>query len=128
MLVPALLVFLLLGCLLSAAGYDVWLPQPHGHESIRIEIWLQKFSGCARSAKQSFGSQVAAAHGALHGGGPAGVRPIARQEQTWQGGLLFGTPAIDSRLRGKRRCGFFYDRGLQQFGVTSRGQRLPDFS
>src|SRR2546426_9315774 len=101
--VPIPVVFSLLGLLLSATGRCVLPPKPHGDESIGREIRLQKFSGCASGTKQSFGCEIAAAHGAFHRRWPAGVRPVARQEQTWQGGLLFGTPAIDSRLRGKRR-------------------------
>src|SRR5437763_968819 len=97
----ARLVFCVIPFVLRFTLLCVLPPKPHGDESIGREIRLQKFSGCARSAKQSFGGEIAAAHSPFHRRGPAGVRPVARQEQTWQGGLLLGTPAINSRLRGK---------------------------
>src|SRR2546422_6556083 len=64
--VPIPVVFSLLGLLLSATGRCVLPPKPHGDESIGREIRLQKFSGCARGAKQSFGGEIATAHGAFH--------------------------------------------------------------
>src|SRR5258708_21476867 len=114
------LVLFLLGCLLSATCRGVLLPQPHGHESIWIEIRLQKSSGRPCGAKQSFGGQITAADGAFHRGGPAGVGPIARQEQARHGGLLLGAPAIDSGLGRKCGGGFLYDRWLPPFRRTRR--------
>src|SRR2546425_12335967 len=98
-LVPAPLVFPPLGCLLSATCRGAPPPQPHGNESIRLEIGLQKFSWRSHGVKQGFGGQITAAHGTFHGGGPAGVCPVPRQEQARDGSLLLWAPAIDSRLR-----------------------------
>src|ERR1700758_2732794 len=92
--------------------------EPHGYEPVRTEIGLQKFTRRSFGAEKGFGGEIAAADGAFHGGGPAGVSPIAGEKEAGDGGLLLGPPAIDSRLGGKCGGGFLDDGGLDQFGGT----------
>ena len=103
------------------------LAEPHGDEAVGSEIGLEKFSRRSFGAEQGFGSEVTAADGTFHGGGPAGVGPIAGEKKAGDGGLLLGTPAIDPGLRGKCGGGFLDDGGLHQFGITHGGQGLAHF-
>src|SRR6266446_8225966 len=98
--------------LTSTICLRVLFSKPHGDEAVRLEVGLKKFAGGAFGTEQSFGGEVAAADGAFHGGGPAGDGPIASEEETRDGGLLLGPPAIDSGFRGKCSGGFLDDGGL----------------
>ncbi len=51
--------------------------QPHLDETIAGEVRLKDGAGSAGGVKKSFGGEVAAADGAFHRGGPAGLRPVA---------------------------------------------------
>src|SRR5258706_12445091 len=100
--------------------------QPHGDETVGIEIGLEKFSRRSFGTEQGFGGEVTAADGAFHGGGPAGVGPIAGEKKAGDGGLLLGTPAIDSGLRRKCCGGFLYGGGLHQIWLTPAGPGVGD--
>src|SRR5260370_24533709 len=103
------------------------LAEPHGDEAVGSEIGLQKFSGRSFGMEKGFGGEIAAAHGAFHRGGPAGVGPIAGEKEAWDGGLLLGAVAIDSRLRGKSGGGILDDGCLKQFGVAGSRQGVVTF-
>src|SRR5215468_2306213 len=63
------------------------------------EVGHEKFLRAALRAEDSFGSQVAAADGAFHGGGPARGGPVAGEEQVRHAGLLRGAPAVHPGFR-----------------------------
>src|SRR5229473_2877242 len=104
--------------LTSTICLRVLFSKPHGDEAVGGEIGLEEYSGRAVGTKQSFGGEIAAADGAFHGGGPAGIGPISSEEEARNGGLLFGAPAVDSGLGGKCRRGFLDYSGLHQFRVA----------
>ena len=74
---------------------------------------MEKLSRRSFGAEQGFRGKIAAADGALHGGGPAGIGPITGYKQAGDGGLLFGAPAIDARLRRKGGGGLLDHRGFR---------------
>src|SRR5713226_1542391 len=122
------------GCVSQKSGgkpphskVGLMLAEPHGDEAVGREIGLEKFSGRAIGAEDGFGSEIAAADGAFHGGGPAGVGPIAGEEEARDRSLLFGAPAIDTGLWGKGGGGFLDYGGLYQLGVACGGESVADF-
>src|SRR5205809_1968563 len=102
--------------------------QPHGDETVGRKIRLEKFSRRCFGAEKGFCGQIAAAHSAFHGGGPASLGPVTCQKQARDGGLLPGAPAINTGFRRKRRGSLLDYRGLQQFRVTCRRKGFPDLA
>jgi hypothetical protein len=96
-------------------------------EAFRGEIGLEKSLGTAVGANQGFGGEVAAADGSFHGGRPAGLRPVTRQEQAGNRSCLSRAPAIYARFRRKSGGRFFDDGGLEQLRPAGFGQSMANF-
>lgn len=101
--------------------------EPHLDEAFGGEIGLEKSSGGAGGANKRFGGEIAAADRSLHGGGPAGLRPVTSQEQAGNRSCLSRAPAIYAGFRRKSGSGLFDDGGLEQLGVASFGQSMANF-
>jgi hypothetical protein len=110
----------------KSGGKRLMLAEPHGNETVGREIGLQKYLRGALGAEEGFGSQIPAADGAFHGGGPPGGSPVAGQKKTRDGCLLLRAPAIDSWLGGKCGGGFLDDGGFNEFCPTSGGKSMAD--
>ncbi len=55
--------------------------RPQFAETLQRQVWLQEFAGPTKPGGQGFRREISAAHGAFHRGGPAGARPISREEK-----------------------------------------------
>src|ERR1700722_4371581 len=66
----------------------------------------------AGGASQRFSSEVSAADGAFHGGGPAGGGPVSGEKNARPGGGRDGTVGVDSGARRVSGVGFFDHGGL----------------
>src|SRR5947209_1148929 len=100
---------------------------------VTVDFWnsrgaYEKFMRRCFGAEKGFCGQIAAAHSAFHGGGPASLGPVTCQKQARDGGLLPGAPAINTGFRRKRRGSLLDYRGLQQFRVACRRKGFPDFA
>ena len=76
-------------------------------------------------AEDGAGGEVAAADGALHGGGPAGLGVIAGEEQAVNAvgrRRLCGAETVDSRGRGEGGAFFDDDGAAEEFGVAGGGE------
>jgi len=78
-----------------------------------------------RLAEDGAGGEVAAADGAFHGGGPAGLSVIAGEEQAANAvgrRRLCGAETVDSRGRGKGGAFFDDDGAAEELGVAGGGE------
>jgi hypothetical protein len=97
------------------------------HETVWRQVRLNELAWLAGLPEDGFGSEIAAADGAFHGGGPTRVSPIAGEIQAGNLRLLLWTQGIDSRVRRKCGGGFFYDGGFDELRFASARQCLTDF-
>src|SRR5579864_6984338 len=80
------------------------------HQAFGRKIGHEKLFCIATNLRDGLGCEISAAHGAFHGGGPAGRSPVAGKENAWPRALRAWTVAVDS---GSRREGsvHFFDHG-----------------
>jgi hypothetical protein len=75
------------------------LSPEEAHKAAGGEIADEEGARVAGGGGEGFGGLVAAAHGALHGGGPAAARPVAGEEDARPLGLRLGAVAVGARKR-----------------------------
>src|SRR5581483_10816210 len=90
-------------------------------EAVRGKVGLKKFCRGAGGSEHRFHCEVTAANGAFHGGGPAGLRPVAGKKQARDFCVLRRTPAIDAGLGREGGRGFLDDRGFDELRFAGRG-------
>ena len=103
------------------------MTEPHRDEAVGRKVGLKKSARGTVRTKEGFGGEVSAANSAFHGGGPASLRPIAREKQAGNSGLLMGTPAVNAGFGGEGGGGFLDDSGFKELRFAGARESVVNF-